>query len=104
MKKDQGSDSLYRLVQSLDANERGYVKKVLKRHSDKGNVNLDLVEELEKQKEYNEAILKKKFKNLAVVKVQTWDDVMDALRVYHKKSLLNAEVFSVLADIEVLLK
>lgn len=84
MKKDQGSDSLFRLVRSLEANEKGYVKKFLKRHSEEGNVNLDLVEALEKQKEYNETLLKKKFKNLAVVKVQAWNEVMDALRIYHK--------------------
>lgn len=104
MKKDQGSDSLFHLVQSLDANERGYVKKFLKRHSDKGNVNLDLVEALEKQKEFNETPLKKKFKNLAVVKVQAWDEVMDALRIYNKKEIQNAEVFSVIAELNVLMR
>src|SRR5688572_19832163 len=76
-----GSDELFKLIHSLSTDEKGYFKKFAKRHTTGGNIYLKLFDAINKQKEFEEKTLKKKFKNYAVVKVYLFDMIMQALLV-----------------------
>jgi hypothetical protein len=69
MARTTGSDDLYRLIHSLTTEEKGYFKKFSKRHASKGTSYLKLFDAINKQTAFEEASLKKKFKDFAVMKV-----------------------------------
>src|SRR5687767_1448334 len=81
MARTTGSDELYRLIHALTTEEKGYFKKFAKRHTSKGNKYLQLFDAINKQKEFEEKSLKKKFKDLAVMKVYLFDMILRSLLI-----------------------
>lgn len=86
------SDDLFDLIHSMDANEKGYFKKYAQLHGSSAGNHLRLFDALNKQSEYNEAQLLKKFKdekiavNLSAAKYYLSDLVMRSLRAYRENS------------------
>lgn len=94
MPRTTGSDELYRLIHSLSSSEKGYFQKYAQRHTTKSTAHLQLFNAIAAQNKFEEASLKKKIKNYAVVKVHLHDMVTDAMLIYNRNnhphiSLLN---------------
>jgi|GEM_PF-5531912 hypothetical protein len=79
MAKKSGSDEIFQLIHSLTAEEKGYFKRFSKRYSEKEGKLLQLFDAINFQTEYDEAILKKSFASLAVLKAQLFDQILDSL-------------------------
>ncbi len=81
MARLKGDTDLHQLIHSLTPEEKGYYKKFAKRFSEKGSELLRLFEALEQQNVFDEKSLKKKFKSLAVLKAQLFEQVMQSLLI-----------------------
>lgn len=73
-----GSDDLYRLIHSLTAEEKGYFKKFATRHSTSGNLHVQLFDAIDRQKEFEETGLKKKFSGYKDMKGYLFEMVLDS--------------------------
>jgi len=73
------TDDLIILIKSLTANEQGNFKKFVKRHSETDNIYLRLFETIQAQEAYNEAELKKMFKDLAVHKQHLYEVILQSM-------------------------
>lgn len=94
MARTSGSDDLYKLIHSLTPEEKGYFKKFAGRHSSKGSTYEKIFDDIAEQARFEEASLKKKYKNYAVQKVQLFDAIMESLMVYQKDSEQNNLYYS----------
>ncbi len=95
----QGSDKVHKLIQSLSKNEKRFFKMYCYLHNNVEDKNyIKLFDAIDKQKEYSEQILKKKFrgtkieKQFAVLKKYLYDSILDALVYYHRKKKVDSEV------------
>ena len=94
---------LYRLIHSLTTEEKGYFKKFVTRHTAAGNNYSTLFDAVNKQEKFEEAELKKKFKNYSVTKVYLKEMITDSLLLYYRKNHDHINLFSQIEKIHVLL-
>jgi hypothetical protein len=88
MPRIKGSDELYSLINALSTEEKGYYKKFAKRYAESGSDLLNLFDIISAQKIFDDAELKKKFKNLPVLKVQLFEQIIDSLLIIDNSSLV----------------
>ncbi len=103
MPRTIGSDDLYLLIHSLSKEEKGYFRKFATRHSTSGSINLSLFNAISKQKEFEEAELKKNFKNYARTKVYLKEMIMDALLIYYRNNHPHIQLLNQIQKIHLLL-
>lgn len=86
------SDDLFDLIHSMDSHEKGYFKKYAQLHGSAAGNHLRLFDAINKQSEYNETQIIKKFKdekmsgNLATAKYYLSDLIMRSLRAYRENN------------------
>lgn len=102
-------DLLFDLIKKMDAAEKGYFKKfssVGKRHEK--NVGEILFDAIDKMKEYDEALIRKKYRNekfisyLPVAKQQLQEQILRALSNYHGDTTIYQTIDNLLAQAYVL--
>jgi hypothetical protein len=98
-----GSDDLYRLIHSLTTEEKGYFKKFAKRHTSRGTAILQMFDAINKQEVFAEKILKKKFKDYAVMKVYLKEMITDSLLLYHRHHHPHIQLLSQMQKVHLLL-
>ena len=76
------SDELHKLVHSLTTNEKGYFVKFAQRQSESDKTYVQLFNAIQQQEVYNEAVLRKKFKDLAVAKNYLKELILQTLRFF----------------------
>lgn len=108
---NQSSDQLFQLISSLSKPEKRYFKLYSTRHTvGKKNNYLMLFDAIEKQNQYNEEALKKKFKKEAFVnkfsiaKNRLYDAILRSLDAYHANSSIDAKLKRLLHCAEILYK
>lgn len=94
----KASEDLFKLIHSLTVEEKGYFKKFARRHTSGGNIYLSVFDAINKQKEFDEKALSKKYKNYAVIKVYLLDLVLQSLMMFQKdinsqRTLLNELIY-----------
>jgi hypothetical protein len=104
-------DRLYRLIQTLNASEKGFFKKSAKNFSAKENVYIFLLFDIYNSlKEYDEeaiakAIQKKGFPNQAdKIKSELHQAILDSLKQYYKGNSASEKIQDLLSDAHILLK
>lgn len=104
-------DSIFQLIHSLTKNEKGYFKKYISKYSsvkDKQNSYVKLFDAIEKQTEYDESKLKKKFandnlgKHLAVSKNYLYNAILKSLRSYYQETSTDVTIRLMLRDGDIL--
>ncbi|HRK27140.1 MAG TPA: hypothetical protein PK239_07600 [Chitinophagales bacterium] len=106
------SNDLFRLIKSLNKNEKGYFKKFVQLHSLGKNTDyLLLFDEIDKQPdEYDEAKIVKKFKNkpllkhLSATKAYLFDLILKSLRSYYEQTIWSFKNEAQAQNIEVLIE
>lgn len=83
MARTKGSDDLYKLIHSLNKQEKGYFKKFAKRYSEGDSNFLKLFDAINAQQQFEEESLKKQFKAYARMKVYLFNMICDALALYY---------------------
>jgi len=103
------SDTLFRLVKSLTKHEKRYFKIYSSLHTvGEKNIYVSLFDAVDKQKEYNEEVLKKKFskqasvKQFHVIKSRLYDAILKSMRVYHSDNSAEAEINGQISNIKFL--
>lgn len=103
------SDDLYQLIKSLDGQEKRYLKIYASRHIiGEGNKYMLLFDEIDKQKEYDEAAIKQKFrkhafiKQLTVMKAYLYDLVLKSLDAYNSENSVDNQLRRYLHYTEIL--
>lgn len=100
-------DELFTLVKSLSRSEKRYIK-LHSRHDNSGANYLKLFDAVDAQEEYDEAAIKKQFRNeafikqLHVTKYYLRSLIMDALRSFHGSISKDAELKEILRNVEIL--
>ncbi len=100
-------DELFTLIKSLSRSEKRYIK-LYSRHDSSGANYLKLFDAVDAQEEYDEAAIKKQFRNetfikqLHVTKYYLRNLVMDALRSFHGSISKDAELKELLRNVEIL--
>ncbi len=100
-------DELFTLVKSLSRSEKRYIK-LHSRHDSSGANYLKLFDAVDAQEEYDEAAIKKQFRNetfikqLHVTKYYLRNLIMDALRSFHGNISKDAELKEMLRNVEIL--
>src|ERR1051326_100169 len=98
---------LFNLIQSLDSNEKRYVKLVMSLQAGESNYK-HLFDSIAIQKEYNEQALRKKFKSqikdFPSTKRNLYQLTLRGLRLYHAKSSFEIQLYEMLQNIEVLFR
>jgi len=91
------SEDLFLLIKSLTKSEKGHFKKYASKHVIAGeNKYIKIFNAIERQKAYNEAELKEKFrdesllKSFAPFKVYLFDLILKSLTVFHANRSVNA--------------
>ncbi|MFN8286116.1 MAG: hypothetical protein U0V74_05145 [Chitinophagales bacterium] len=103
----QKTDALFRLIKGLNKNEKGYFKKFFSSGSKATNYML-LFDAIDKQQEYDEAAIMRKFrkeafvKQLSVTKNYLFEQILKSQRAYHNQDMLNAQLNNRLENAEVL--
>lgn len=98
---------LFQLIKSLSVSEKGYVKKFCAKDGTDATY-LKLFDAIDEQEEYDEDLLKKKFKKeqfikqLSVAKNYLIKSILRSLRAYHAESTNNIQVHELLLEIEIL--
>lgn len=108
---NKASDNLYRLIKSLSKSEKRYFNLYASRHTlgDKNNYVI-LFEAIDKQKEYDEEALLKRFKKesftnqFSITKARLYDTVMASLDAFHANSSIDAQLKRDLHCAEILYK
>jgi len=104
------TDDLFQLIKSLDQSEKRYFKIFATMHikSSDENKYIMLFDAIDKQSEYDEAEIRKKFKNekflnqLHVAKNYLYNNILKSLRLFHsERSKLN-ELMDILRDVQIL--
>lgn len=104
------TDDLFQLIKSLDQSEKRYFKIFATMHikGQEENKYIQLFDAIEKQSEYDEAEIRKKFKNekflnqLHVAKNYLYNNILKSLRLFHsERSKLN-ELMDILRDVQIL--
>ncbi len=100
-------DDLFRLIKSLSKNEKGYFKKQAFNSTTAKNSNyLKLFDAIDRQSEYNEKLIKQKFRNekfvkqLHVAKNYLFGIILESLGSYH--SSIDSELQNQLQRLEIL--
>lgn len=108
---NKASDHLFVLIKSLSKPEKRYFKLFSSRHiSAAKNSYQSLFDAIDKQDEYDEEALLKKFKNKAltnrfsVTKNRLYNSIMRSLDAYHSNSSVDAELRRLLHSAEILYK
>lgn len=100
------TDDLFLLIQSLTKSEKGYYKKFALRHSPELDSNyLKLFKEIEKQTDtgdYNENLIKNKFKNFAFMKLYLFETILRSLSSFYSHATKNNELKESLKYIDIL--
>lgn len=104
MARTTGSDELFRLIHSLTTEEKGYFKKFALRHTSEGNKYLQLFDAISKQNEFEEASLKKKFKDLPVLKNYLFEMILNALQIFETEPSTQQLIYKGLIRINLLVK
>ncbi|MBX2871568.1 MAG: hypothetical protein KTR30_05695 [Saprospiraceae bacterium] len=100
-------DFLLHLIKSLSRTEKRYLKINFK-HANKEAIYLQLLTAIDKQEEYDEEVLKVKFKEYKFVKHfhlskrYLYDLILQALRNYHREISQKARVNDLLKNVEIL--
>jgi len=101
------TDTLFKLIKSLNKSEKGYFKKYANFHvRNEQNNYTKIFDAIDNQRVYNEKKLLQKFRNerfikqFAVAKNYLYDMVLESLEAYHKNS--TTEIRSLLNRIEIL--
>ncbi len=104
-------DSLFKLIQSLSKNEKGYFKKYLSRYSSNTDTSLvKLFDVIEKQEVYDEDRLKKLLagdnivKHFSVSKNHLYQSILESLRSYHKDASIEITLCNMFHDAEILFR
>ncbi|BDS10137.1 hypothetical protein [Aureispira anguillae] len=98
---------LFQLIKSLSVSEKGYVKKFCAKNGANPSY-LKLFDAIDAQENYQEDLIKKKFKNekfikqLSVAKNYLIKSILRSLRAYHSESTHNIQVHELLLEIELL--
>ena len=104
------TDDLFQLIKSLDQSEKRYFKIFATMHikGSEENKYIMLFDAIDKQSEYDEAEIRKKFKNekflnqLHVAKNYLYNNILKSLRLFHsERSKLN-ELMDILRDVQIL--
>ncbi len=104
------TDDLFQLIKSLDQSEKRYFKIFSTMHikDSEENKYIMLFDAIDKQTEYDEAEIRKKFKNekflnqLHVAKNYLYNNILKSLRLFHsERSKLN-ELMDILRDVQIL--
>lgn len=104
------SDSLHRLIHSLNKPEKRYFKLYASRHTSDENNYIRLFDAIEKQAEYDEAAILEKFRNEAftnkfsITKGRLYDCVLRSLDAFHSNSSIEAQLERDLHCAEILYK
>lgn len=98
-----GSDDLFRLIHSLTPEEKGYYKKLAKRHTARGTNYVKLFDAINDQEVFEEKSLKQEFKHYAVMKVYLKDMITDSLMIYHKFNHPHIELLNEIQRIHIFL-
>lgn len=108
---NKSSDQLYILVQSLTKQEKRHFKIFASRHTiGEQNSYVQIFDQMEKMKEYDEAALLKKFKgdtmvnNFSIVKLRLYETILRSLDVFHHNSSVDAQLWKELHYAEILYK
>jgi hypothetical protein len=105
------SENLFKLIKSLSKPEKRYFKVYSSRHTlgDKNNYQI-LFDAIDKQKEYDEDAIKKKFakeafvKKFSIAKSRLYDAILRSLDAYHANSSIDAQLKRLLHCAEILYK
>lgn len=105
------SEKLFKLIQSMSANEKNYFKRQTAAHNRKlDNEYLDVFDAIAKQKEYDEAALLKKFehrdfiKQFAAIKSYLYKVVMQSLiDLYESKDIIS-QIYKMRSEARVLIE
>ena len=108
---NQASDTLFRLIKSLNKPEKRYFKVFSSRISggEKSNYSI-LFDAIDKQKEYDEAVIMKRFrkeafiKSFSITKSRLYDAILRSLDAYHANSSTEAQLKKLLHCVEILYK
>ena len=100
------STDLINLIKALSPGEKGYIKKFALRSSTKGNhLYLDLFNDIDRQKVYNERLILKKAKyagQLPQLKKYLYSVICKALDSYHAESSPKLQLIKMISTIEIL--
>ena len=103
------SDSLFRLIRSMSKSEKGYFKKFSSLHViGKQNNYIRLFDAIDTQQEYNEAAVKKTFKNEVFIKQLTatknylYNLILKSMRIYRSAESPEMQLKDVISDAEIL--
>ena len=105
----RGSDALYKLITSLDRNEKGYVKRYCSRHMIGEEIEyLRLFDALESMDRYSDDVLKEKLagtdllRRLSAVKNHLYQQILEAMRAYHASKSTEREIMELFLDADFL--
>lgn len=104
------SDSLHRLIHSLNKPEKRYFNIYASRHSSEKNNYLKLFEAIDKQKQYDEEKIQQKFKQevfvkkFAIAKARLFETILRSLDAFHANSSIDAQLKRQLHFVEILYK
>ncbi len=104
------SDSLHRLIKSMNKPEKRYFKIYASRHSSEKNNYLKLFEAIDTQKQYSEEAILKKFQKeifinkFAIAKARLFETVLRSLDAFHANSSIDAQLKRQLHFAEILYK
>jgi len=104
------TDDLFRLIKSLTQSEKRFFKVYASLHHIKGDDNkyFKLFNAIDKQKTYDEELIRKQFgnekflKQLFVVKNYLYHTILKSLRVYNSEKTKQSELIDLLKDIQTL--
>lgn len=102
-------DDLHQLIHSLEKAEKRYFKIYAEQNTRKGNNNfITLFNAIDKQSDYNEAAIRKKFKDksfighLSTLKYQLFQLILRSLREYNQGKTVDFQLREILNNIEIL--
>lgn len=104
----KASDDLFELIHAMDANEKGYFKKYAQLNGTPKSNHLLLFDAINKQTEYNEAQIIKKFKeyklgnNLSSAKYYLTDLILRSLRAYRESNSMLMKLNALIENTETL--
>jgi len=104
------SDSLFRLIRSMSKSEKRHFKLYAGRHSVNQNNYLKLFDAIDRQKDYDEALIVKKFNKesfinrFPITKKRLYETVLRSLDAFHSQSSIDAELKRELHFAEILYK
>ena len=104
------SDKVFQLIKSLTKAEKRYFKVYTSKQAGDKNNHQHLFDAMDKQSDYDEALLKKSLKNpsivksLPIAKTRLYDVILRALNSYHSNSSIDAQLKRTLHCAEILYK